>query len=67
MLLIEEMKFVEYARLFTSNEIDQQKINSSFNAVNSFRIDAHAKSITEIEFQLVIDAIAVLENAFIAP
>lgn len=64
---IELMKFIEYSGLYQSAGTGLSDISKAMQLVNAHRIDAHAKSISDDEFNDVTAALNLLEEIFIPP
>jgi hypothetical protein len=52
---------------FDREETSLDEILSAMNAVNAFRIDAHAKDISDIDYAKLIRSIELLEGIFLPP
>lgn len=65
--LIELLKFIEYSGQYTDANVFHTSIAESVAIVNTHRIDAHAKAITEQEYARLSRALDVLEAIFVQP
>ncbi|BAM87651.1 hypothetical protein S58_16430 [Bradyrhizobium oligotrophicum S58] len=60
--LIELLKFVRRSQHDRSTQI-----SDALNAVNNYRIDAHAKDMPEVDYQRLVEAFDLLEDIFLPP
>jgi hypothetical protein len=60
--LIELLKFIQYGALDRASHI-----SDAINTVNNLRIDAHAKDITDDEYERLNAAFSLLEDIFLPP
>jgi hypothetical protein len=61
------LKFVQYSGEFTSAAVNPGDISAALDTVNRFRIDAHAKDISEADLQVLNNAFDLLDDVFMPP
>jgi hypothetical protein len=60
--LIELLKFIQYSAHDRASQI-----SDAINTINSLRIDAHAKDITDTDYERLNEAFGLLEDIFLPP
>jgi hypothetical protein len=61
------LSFIRYSGEFASNAATDGEISSALDTVNKFRIDAHAKDITDADYEALNNAFDLLEDIFLPP
>jgi hypothetical protein len=61
------MKFIQYCGEFNSSAAASGEISTALDAVNKFRIDAHAKDISNADYDALNSAFDLLEDVFLPP
>jgi hypothetical protein len=64
---VELLKLIQSCGELDNTETRLTEILSAMNVVNTARIDAHAKDISDNEFAVVTRALELLENVFVPP
>lgn len=64
---IELLKVIQYSGEFASSAASPEDISAALNAINKFRIDAHAKDISDTDYETLNNAFGLLEDVFLPP
>lgn len=64
---MELLKFVRTCPGIDTSVLPMHDIAAAIDTVNTFRIDAHAKDITDIDYDQVVQSLELLESIFVPP
>jgi hypothetical protein len=64
---VELLKFVQYSGELSTDGSSDMSVSAAMDFVNQYRIDAHAKNISDGDYERLIRSLELLESIFLPP